>query len=142
MRRAMRLVLAFVLAAAIPLQSMAAATMALCGPVHSSIRSADALMTLHHPGAESHHHGHQLHQHASGSPDVQRHLHHADAGPDKLSKSKCSVCASCCFGAAMPSPALVFNSVVTTEFFAPAVSIDAPAFVTAGPERPPRTFLA
>ena len=137
----MRLVFAFFLAAAIPLQGMAAATMALCGPV-SSVPSHDASTVPHHPGAESQHHGHQLHQHASASPDVQEHLHHAGTASDKLSKSKCSVCASCCLAAAIPSAVLVFNSVVMTDFFAPAVSIGAPAFLTAGQERPPRTFLA
>jgi hypothetical protein len=134
---AVRVVIAFILALAIPLQGIAAATMAACGPAvgHPSIEEIGQGLVAE--ATAMHHHVHSSPQARSdAAPHSQR------SGHDKLSKAKCSVCASCCAGAAMPSTFVVFDSVVLTESFAPAVATGTPAFLTAGLERPPRTVLA
>jgi hypothetical protein len=144
MRRVIRLVFAFLLVAAIPLQGIAAVTMTLCGSGQSADH-ADSPAPSHGAMAAHQHADHGMHhQHASAAlaDDDQTALRSPQVGPDKQSQSKCSVCASCCSAAAVPSPAVVFNSVVMAEFFAPAASTGAPAFLTAGLERPPRPFLA
>jgi hypothetical protein len=143
MHRAVRLVLAFLLVAAIPLQGLAAATMTLCASGHASslgnpTAAAHDAMSGHHR-ADHHMHHRESAASAEGDRSVDRTSH---ASLDKQSKPKCSVCASCCSAAAMPSPAIVFAAVVPTAFFAPTVSIGPPAFLTAGLERPPRAFLA
>jgi hypothetical protein len=139
----MRLVLALLLAAAIPLQGVAAATMALCASGQASSHAQltapahDAMSVQQSADHRMHHHGSAASGEGGRSP--------AQATPaslDKQSKSKCSVCASCCSAAAMPAPAIAFTAVVLTEFFAPTASIGPPAFLTAGLERPPRPFLA
>jgi hypothetical protein len=145
MRRVIRLVFAFLLVAALPLQGIAAVTMTLCGSGQSA-HHADSPAPSHGVMAADQHadHGMHHHQHASAAlaDDDQAALHSPRVGPDKQSQSKCSVCASCCSAAAVPSAAVAFDSVVMAEFFAPAASTGAPAFLTAGLERPPRPFLA
>ena len=143
MRSRLRLALMWLLLLALPLQGIAAATMLHCGPGHHGLQAADAPMA-HHDSAENsdHHHGEAGHveaaMHAGNGGD------HAPSAADiaKLSKFKCSACASCCLGLALPT------AVVALSTFAPA---DAPAFVvcvepvgffTDGPDRPPRLHLA
>ena len=89
---------------ALPLQGIAAATMLHCGPGHHGMQAADAPMA-HHDSAEDsdHHHGEAGHveaaMHAGNGGD------HAPSAADiaKLSKFKCSACASCCLGLALPA---------------------------------------
>jgi hypothetical protein len=116
---------------ALPLQGLAAATMVFCAPGHHGSSAA--------AGEE---HAHHASEHASmpaSSPD------HADSeAPAKHLRAgtmKCSACASCFF-TAVPSAALVFEP---PEFgpatFVALVPVVAP-FIAAGPDRPPRSFLA
>jgi hypothetical protein len=85
--------------------------------------------TTHHDrfvmaGVEGHHHG-------SGVTD-----HHHLAG-------QCSMCASCCFGAAAPTAAGVAGPGEIAIFVAPhQPSVGAVRFLTGGIERPPRLSLA
>ena len=60
----------------------------------------------------------------------------------QLANTSCSACASCCSGAAIVSSMLI--PAVFTAGFVPflAASDDAVSFITDGPSRPPRPFLA
>ena len=112
MYRSLRVVFAFLLALALPLQGYAAASMAACGPAHAA--------------------GH--HEVASGSHPA----HGAHAVLGKLTKSKCSVCAACCAAMAMPVAWLEFDAASPAQSFAPSSPTADAAFLTAGLERPPR----
>ena len=134
--------MACLLAFALPLQGVTAATMMVCGMAHRG------------SGAE------HAHQHDIGAPTLEGHSHfaasdahdhasHHSSGhtPDEKSPSskdaqKCSVCASCCVGVAVPAEPLSFAPVRLPDQFAPLVPSSVAAFVTEGPERPPRLLLA
>ena len=139
----MHVVIAFILALAIPLQGIAAATMAACGPEHATVPNTSMGPVGQDTRAEaSEHHAMHHHVHASSHGGIDANDHARHAGLDKLAKAKCSVCASCCAGSAMPSTFVVFDSVALTESFALPVPTGTAAFLTAGLERPPRIFLA
>ena len=135
MPRWFRRAVMFLLAVALPLQGVAAATMISCAP-----------------GQHDHGSGHfRSHDHRSASSAVAEHSHAAKTSPhshdgkrdlSKASQHKCSACASCCTGAAVPSEEVTFDTVKSTDHFAPLVARRVPAFVTEGLERPPRAFLA
>jgi len=55
---------------------------------------------------------------------------------------KCSACASCCVGAALPGPVLLFDPSVPADTFVPDLSQAVTVFLTGGLERPPRSILA
>ena len=134
MARLARLALMFLLAIALPLQGMAAATMIACGSgsrdhAHAVAHDHHALDSVGHADASSHE-MHGAHSH-DGKGDL------ADGAPHK-----CSACASCCVGAAVPSQAIAFDTVKLTDRFAPLVARSVPAYVSEGLERPPREFLA
>lgn len=128
---------------ALPLQGFAAAAMINCGPNHHRMASAvmsESLATHEHAGAVQHHHSMEAvgdhHDGVSNGSDAPS-VHHLD----KLMKFKCSACAACCMGAAMPTAA------VTLKAFPPAMAPDSivptthVGFVTDGPDRPPRISL-
>ena len=58
-----------------------------------------------------------------------------------LAQYKCSSCASCCAGSALPSaiPRLLEPTAAPAVFAEEMVTVD--AFVSDGPDRPPRTHL-
>lgn len=130
---------------ALPLQGFAAATMINCGPNHH--RMSAAAMTA---PAQAHHHAtNEQHQHGVGVADDHDEMastagehgapsvHHLD----KLMKFKCSACAACCMGAAMPTAAVTFEpfpAAMTPDSFVPTTHV---GFVTDGPDRPPRLSL-
>ncbi|MEP7069822.1 MAG: hypothetical protein ABI789_11295 [Usitatibacter sp.] len=134
MSRSIRILLAWALAALLPLQGYAAAAMISCGPMHAH----QAAMASHHADHAGHHHGddESAGEPASGSGgDV-------PALPDRF-KFKCSACAACCTGAAAPSPALpavtaTKSQPVTALFF----DWSDRSIVHPGLERPPRAALA
>lgn len=132
-----RLALTFLLAIALPLQGMAAATMISCGLGQHEHDRAHAV---------SHdHHGFAHHANATEASSYETHVPHSHDGKGDLAKGtlhKCSACASCCGGAAVPSQAIAFDTVKLTDRFAPLVARSVPAYVSEGLERPPRAFLA
>ena len=161
MRRLVRLTVFWLLAAALPLQGVAAATMRSCAPVghHGNAMPAsphghdaglaivapaatDAVATIHrHAGDASH----------AGHANQAGHASHAsmDHGDDSNARSdaggavaKCSACSFCCTGAAAPAHLLVFGPLDLPEFYAPFAARSVAAFVSEGLERPPRTVLA
>ena len=143
MHRALHVVIAFILALAIPLQGIAAATMAACGNQHSMGHATALGQRGSDRTAKASEHRamhHRVHTSSHGASDTDSHARHGSL--DKLAKVKCSICASCCACAAMPSTFVVFDSAAPTECFASPVPTGTPAFLTAGLERPPRAFFA
>ena len=117
-----------------------------CGPSHHERAAALAAAPTehHHSGSAGHHDhhqvasGHEHHHEASASPDQAGDHHQLD----KLSKFKCSACSTCCTTAALPASLLTFEAVPPAHFAVPALPETAVAFLTGGPERPPRPILA
>ena len=131
MRRVLRIALMWLLALALPVQGVVAATMVACGPGHSSVAvQAD---TGHHPVQVDHSH----HRNAAAHDD----LTEVKSDVVKVVSQKCSACASCCTAAMLPSPAPSLVSAVVPEFFVAAVPADTALFLTDGPERPPRILF-
>ena len=138
MSRAVRLALMWLLAVALPMQGVSAATVLACGLGHHE-----------HPASEAsvHSHSHTLgHGHAlvASSHDTGA-ITRAPAGKTDLGKvtgHKCSACASCCLGAAVPAETASFCAIQLPEVFSSLVARTLPAYLTEGLERPPRTFLA
>ena len=142
MPRLFRLALMFLLAIALPLQGAAAATMISCGTGHEhrlapvASHDGDSIAAAGHDHASDH----ASNQGANHSP-----VSHSHEGKSDLSKGtfhKCSACASCCVGAAIPSHVTVFAAVKLTDQPAPLVARSVAAYVTEGLERPPRAILA
>ena len=143
-----RKALMWLLLLALPLQGYAAATMLNCGPNHHSmmVGSATASGAVHDPSSVGHHHG------DAGAASVAGDHHSTaanDSGDDasaahdlnQLAKSKCSACAACCMGVALPPAALAVASFPPA--MTPAVFVSAPHddFLSDGLDRPPRLLL-
>lgn len=143
MRLRFRIVLTWLLLLALPLQGFAAATMVNCGPNHHVMMAAAMADTAdsaasEHDGAGGQHH-HEMgaaadhHEAASNDADAPS-VHHLD----KLMKFKCSACAACCMGAAMPTAAVGFEPlppVIAPAIYVPTSHV---GFVSDGPDKPPR----
>ena len=144
--------LLLVLAVALPAQGVMAATMAMCGS-HTgdggvitgaaTHEHAEATLTHDHVDVFQHTHAKSLgsaESHAAGHADDGH--HDADSGaPTKHGFHKCSVCASCCVGAAVPSTAFLFEPVALTDSIATLGFRSFAAVVPKGLERPPRPLL-
>ena len=142
MSRVVRLTLTWLLATALPLQGLAAATMISCGAGHHDQAHSHVASHSDHGDmvgvlAYSHVEDASLDQHAD--------LDQSHAGKTSLGNAvthKCSACASCCTSAVVPSQAVSFDAITLTDFIAPLVARTLAAYVTEGLERPPRPFLA
>jgi hypothetical protein len=139
----LRIALMWLLAFAVPAQGFAAASMFNCGPGHHGT-----------------HAGHD-HGHAAGKASEPRHHDsvvalraHGDDGASAaaaktvavqaktLQNASCSACASCCTAAALPTAVVSVDDTPDHEFIAPLAPPSVAAFLTDGPERPPRPLLA
>lgn len=142
MWRRARLLVCWLLFAALPLQGLAATAMALCGPAMEH-QQMELATTAHAGSVGAHEHmamAADAHDHATAMSD-----HHDDAAaqPDSDPDARtCSVCASCCMGAGLVSKFLPLEFGHISESFAHPVGSDRAAFLTGGLERPPRPFLA
>jgi hypothetical protein len=127
------MVLTWLLLLALPLQGHAAVTMVHCGPSHQRMMPTDGPAAHAHHGAVAAPHDSVEAPHG-GSHEGGSSVEHLA----KLAKFKCSACASCCAGAALPVATLEFDPVIPAA--APVFSVPAShvAFITDGPERPPR----
>jgi hypothetical protein len=132
--------LIWLLIIAIPVQAMAVAVKVHCAPGHVGSAQDRAKLADHHDGiAVSYTHG-------PGSSEAKVHAHSeiglVDNGAvDLTNLAKCSACASCCVGAALPvspRPMAVAPS-HHSPMLSPAESV-LEIFVP-GPERPPRFSL-
>ena len=129
--------LMWLLAVALPLQGVSAATMAACGVGHHGGASASS-QTVSPESRQVHGHDASMAREHAGA--IHAHSTKSDLPEDVA--HKCSACASCCLGAAVPTPTLSFDTARLTAHFAPLVARTLAAFVTEGLERPPRSFLA
>ena len=146
MWRVVRLSLMWLLAAALPLQGLSAATMLACGAGqhdHTATQVASHLHANMTPALHSHTHTHthvaDVSEHDHAGVD---HSQRGSAGLDTGGIQKCSACASCCVSAVLASEIISFDPVKLTESFAPPVAYTLAVFVPEGLERPPRLFLA
>src|SRR5512138_1668198 len=103
MRRRVRPLWIWLLALALPLQALAAATMMHCG-AHSSPHAHEAATPAHHshdvsPSGAAHVHG-------DPSDAMADHHYPVSDGASSL-LHKCSACAACCIGLALPSADVV-----------------------------------
>jgi hypothetical protein len=132
MWRVLRIAMMWLLAVALPLQGSVAATLRVCGPGHDRMAVAAAAVAQHDHAA--HHHD-----------GAQASAHDGDAATQDLHKSaqhKCSACAACCVTAALPAATLRFEAAVDATAPPPLVFLSSVAFLTDGPDRPPRRLLA
>jgi hypothetical protein len=143
--------LMWLLVAALPVQAWAAATMVNCDPSHhqmalESVAAHEAVPHAHDSGDDSmashsgHAHGQHAHHGAAAVPDADVDTDHHSL--QKLGKLKCSACASCCLGVALPSPVLFFDAGVSSDTLVAGMPQAVAVFLTDGLERPPRTILA
>jgi len=175
MNRALRLVWVLLLSLALPLQGLAAATMAACGPAHphdvaqpvhahdASAHAAHGHRTAAHDThvAQDAHFGHDAHVahdtlarelgpqaphgHVDASPgdDAAADEPAAEDASSPTPSQKCSVCASCCTASAgLPTHAVVAEPAASADSVVDLERATAAMFLTGGPERPPRSFLA
>lgn len=142
MFRMLRTLLIWLLALALPVQGVMAATMVFCGPNHHDraaavAHDADAAHQPHDVAAHSHH--------EAADGQAQNTAANESAAPDKFVQSdmqKCSVCASCCSAAAIHDtvPKLPVLEPAAAAFAALASAVE--PFAADGPDRPPRHLLA
>lgn len=130
-----RTALMWLLLLALPLQGFAAATMLNCGPNHHRmLAAATAGSTRVHAHAAVDHHEMAK---VGGGSDLSS-VHHLD----KVTKFKCSACAACCLGAALPTAAIAIVFIPPAATLAVFVSASHVDFLSGGLDRPPRLLLA
>lgn len=141
-RRLLRVVLAWLLAVALPLQGYAVHAMSACGPAHTSMIGARAAAPSHHHDgaaqgleAEEHDHAAMVHHGATAAPDAQTEDPHGTAG-------KCAACASCCHAVAITTSVLQTDVVRLVPVYVATVPTAHARVLTGGLERPPRAALA
>jgi hypothetical protein len=144
-----RTVTMWLLMAALPVQSWAAAAMVNCGPTHHRMGAQAAVEvapghsdTTHGQEAPSHSGHHHAYPHHEMAADG-----HADQDPSdsqslSMGKFKCSACGTCCLGTVLPSPVLTFDASVCSATVESGMPQGHVVFLTAGLERPPRNILA
>jgi hypothetical protein len=140
-----RLLLLWIVAIALPLQGVYAATLQHCASaahqsaiedVHSFAHShGEAIERAVHGGGEAMHLHAVAHSHVD--PSGSGHSAHG-AG----AKGSCSACAACCSAAAPPPTPVVLVFRKAEHAVPPFVTPAVVTFVTDGPERPPRITLA
>lgn len=139
-----KLLIVWFITLALPLQGVAGVTMAHCGSSHERM-GAPAQASPHghadHGGAAHHHDADGNEAAALSGHDA---ADPAQAEPDPwsdLAQYKCSSCAACCAGTALPPavPGLPQVTAAPVVFAEDVLTVD--AFASGGPDRPPRTPL-
>lgn len=134
-----RLLIVCLLALALPVQGLAAVVMMHCAgePALQAPQPGQLQLQMQE---HSHHH-----QHAHGPADTAAELDAAVAAEDSGQSAPasqqghgCSACASCCVAMGLPSQAQALGLLLHSQAPALAAHADLPAFLTEGPERPPR----
>jgi len=130
------------LALAIPVQGVAAAAMLYCGPDHGP--GGNAGHTAGHDVGHGHaRDGHSQAGHEQAQPAVlAADLAAVPDAPDQPAPAKCSVCAACCSAAAIAASTLLFSPPGMEPLPVLMSSSLSYSFITDGPLRPPRHFLA
>lgn len=129
----LKFVLIWLIALALPVQALASATMLHCGPSHQRLHAAQ----LGTAPSASLHHDHAQHLAASAP----RNGGEQSAALADLGKYKCSACAACGSGCALPSHAPVITAPEFGATLFVAVVLAVEAFAVDGPDRPPRPLL-
>ena len=127
MNRLLQIVLVWAMAFAVPAQGMAAVLMVACGPNHVPSQQAFADRT-NHSAAEA--------EHPAGA--------YANAGERSIDQnaSTCAACASCCSAVQILSSMPVATTGGAGPSAMPWKLASFRDFITALPERPPRSLLA
>lgn len=142
MTRVLKILLLCLLMAALPIQGLAAAVKASCGPSHHSAVPSVMMADLDHHGMDA---GDQHHDAAGHSaPDAAAANASADhAAAGKGAHGYCSACAVCCVGAvAPPSVSLWISDHGGSETVVIPPASFATGYIPASPERPPRHISA
>ncbi len=143
MNSIVRTLVALLLCALLPLQAGAALVRSTSMSASHAVRSASINMQRAAPldvaTGDHAQHGHHSHQ----AKPAAEHLPMPDAAPSHKqhhAKAECQSCAKCCLMAASAPPPVLTPALapaVTRTAFIPSAD-PAPAFLTDGPERPPR----
>jgi hypothetical protein len=148
MNRTFKTLLLWLLMAVLPVQGLAAAIKASCGPAHHTSLPVVSMVAQHHhdsDAAHGHHHDDATGQSAASTADDTSSDALATASDSSsISKSSyCSACAACCIGAVAPPTVLIWTpargsseSVVLSPM--PLVT----GYIPSGLERPPRHIFA
>lgn len=147
----LRLLIVWFIALALPIQGVAGATMAHCGPRHQPMHVAAGVPgspQAAQPHAAGAAHSHHLHHHHDDDVGAAAHsTSHPEPAPQAaeqpgkftdLAEYTCSSCASCCVGTALTgtTPRVPESEPAPTEFAETTVTVD--PFASDGPDRPPR----
>lgn len=126
-----RLILAWLLLAALPLQGWAAATMLFCGPAQPGAVVAKAEAAT--PGASDHHH--DAHHHAQAG-----HADHGDSAAPVVADAShtCGVCAACCHGVAIAQTQNVPAAAAPPSLHLAEPLVAVLAHPSPVPDKPPR----
>ncbi|MFM9966991.1 MAG: hypothetical protein ACKVQK_01110 [Burkholderiales bacterium] len=159
-----RKVLIVLLMVAMPMQGFAAAGMLACAQGHGQMHQIEAIAPL--AGAEgtvaeitraAHDHGSHSHGHADSSYDVPQApaiddepdvsfaaaiVVIASPATDGAQDATCSACAACCVGAAIVARSVFARATDISSAPLLAACEARVSFITDGPVRPPRSFLA
>lgn len=136
MRSVFRFVLLCLMALALPLQGLAATGAVHCAAMHERMQVSAA---HHHDDNAAHHHeGHAAKSVATSADDHRS----DDSAPRAGGAFKCSACAACCVALGLPSGAVTLPQAPADGLTPPMALRAAVAFLTGGPERPPRAVLA
>lgn len=158
MHRALRVLLVWVMAIAIPVQGLAAAAMLSCGPSHARmmqglLHGAQAAAPGHGHGhgpalstAADHgaHHGHAAPHQAAPSPAAEP-APTADAAGSAAPQAdafSCSACAACCAMLALPAGSVQPQAVVPAHPERDALVVPVASPPPDGLDRPPRATRA
>lgn len=159
MNRAVRVLLAWVMVLAVPMQGLAASAKVLCGPTHERMMRALVLETsavapghsghaVHDAAGAGHGHDHGMHEHMrdgdAGVPDAGAGLE--SGGTDGLSphhdKFSCSACAACCAALALPAGFAPPEVVTAVHWVHPSPATPVASHLPDGLDPPPRSALA
>jgi hypothetical protein len=144
MRSSLRSLLIWLMALALPIQAVAAASMQHCGAAHRLMQVGSAAAVV----LDVHDHVHEAvpHQHGDAGLDVEMSAGDpSDEGPNYTALGDdytCSACANCCSAVALPASMVRLPAPPIAAHAAalPATNID--SFMPGGIDRPPRAFLA
>lgn len=149
MSRALRIVLMWLIALAVPVQGSASVTMFGCGPAHHGGTGSSQMATAVERTQGADHHSHEAvteevesQDHDGGVPHDGSHSVKTHGTAQQVAKGNCTPCASCCVIAALPATVILFEPVPLVDSFVLAAQSCASSFFADGLERPPRTFLA
>lgn len=141
----LRILIVWFIAIALPVQGLAGVTMAHCGSSHermgAALESGQHRHADHEAGAAHHHAAGVVEGTAEADRDAAVESQPPSGTLSDLAPHKCSSCASCCAGSALPSepPRLPEPMASPAVFDEEMVAVD--AFASDGPDRPPRTPL-